>query len=474
MIFRWANAKGYRGEKPDDPADDLVLQLLPDTPHTVQNYPSMPFHEIKSFIEAIDRATHIGLPSRLALRSKVLTGTRTADTVGARWDEIELDRVVFTPQDETLPPLTWPCWVIPAERYKTRTEMVIPLSIRTIRAFVEAIPLSHLHPHLIFPAPGGGMLSTESLISLQHQFSTTVPHGLRNSISEWTQGIRVDSDVRKALLGHSISTHNGAYGRSILAGIRIYLIYDWGEYNYGQLPAGYRWHERFFPEDPDTYPDPDAYLCREDMDTLRAHLESDIAGNYLRGIQSAFQSIQAAEGLYLPHKLAILFAALTGTLVSQVIKARVVDIDVDRKIWTIPAEHNSRQSRDAIYIPLSAPALTVYTRAVNDLTRGASGLLFPSRTDRPLRHAVFERHFSTLKLPISLSVLRSAFREWAYDRGYTERLIVESLGLTQSQPLFVDSDAKGQAKRTKQAERDWRTRVRMMKQWSNFLHGKGR
>ena len=53
--------------------------------------------------------------------------------------------------------------------------------------------------------------------------------------------------VMETVLGHSISTHQGAYGRAILAGIRIYLMHDWAEYTYGQLPHGYRWSERFFP-----------------------------------------------------------------------------------------------------------------------------------------------------------------------------------------------------------------------------------
>ena len=424
--------------------------------------------EIRSFIEAIDRTINIFLASRLALKFKTLTGTRSGETVGARWDEIELDRIIFEPQDETLPALPWPCWVIPAERFKTGTEMVVPLSIRAIRVLVEAIPLSHLHPQLIFPAPQGGMLKSESLVDLQHRFSTTVPHGLRNSIREWAQGIRVDSEVAMTALGHRISTHGGAYGRSVLAGIRIYLMHDWGEYNYGTLPPGYRWHERFFPEDPDTYPDKDVYLSREDIDALRAHLESDISGNYFRGIQSAFQSIQTAEGLYLPHKLALLFAALTGTPASQVVKAKVVDIDVDRKTWTIPAEHTSKHSGEATHIPLSFPALAVYTRALNDLTRGDSGLLFPARRDVQLRHSAITKTFSTLKLNIPASVLRSAFREWALERGFTGRLIEESLGLTQPKPLVVVR------KPDKEVERDWRIRVRMMKQWADFLYGKGR
>ena len=466
MIFKWANGKGHRGKNPDNPADDVVIQLLPDIQYDVQNHPSLPFQEINSFITDIGQATHVSLSSRLALKFKILTATRSGETVGGRWDEIDLDRTIFIPQDESLPSLIWPCWVIPPERYKTRTELVVPLSIRAIQVLVEATKLSHLHPHLIFPAPQGNMLTALSLGELQHRFTETVPHGLRNSFKDWTQTYRVNQDVPETALGHSLSTHGGAYGRAILAGIRIYLMHDWAEYNCGTLPPGYRWAERFFPEEPDTYPDEGVYLIREDIDALRDHLESDIAGDYFRGIQAAFQSIRTAENLFLPHKLLALFAALTGAGTSHVITAKVGDIDVDRKTWTIAAEHNTRRSGEDIHIPLSDPALAIYTRALNEISRGDSGLLFPSKHDRQLSATTIHSVFVALKLNITPTLLRSAFREWALDKGFTGHLIEKSLGLSQSKPLFVGSNS------TPAAERDWRTRVRMMKQWADFLHGK--
>ena len=187
LIFRWANGAGHRGDNPNNPADGDVVSQLPDIRHEVENYPSLPFQEIKTLISQIEQATGIFLAARLALTLKVLTGTRSGEIVGSRWDDIDMERKIFTPQDETLPSLYWPCLVIPKERTKTGVEYVIPLSIRAIRVLLEARALSHLHPHLIFPASGGGELSRSRLIDLQHRFTKSVPHGLRNSIKSWGQ-----------------------------------------------------------------------------------------------------------------------------------------------------------------------------------------------------------------------------------------------------------------------------------------------
>ena len=468
LTFEWANGSGHRGENPINPGDRETLSQLPHVQPEIENFLSLPFQQIRAFIDQIGNAESVALQMRLALEFKILSGLRSEEVTGIRHDEIDLDREIFTPQDESLPSLHWPCLVLPPERTKTKIEHVLPLTIRLIRILLEARQFSHLHPSLVFPAPGGSMISNTSLLTLQHRFTESVPHGHRDTVRTWGQAYRISPDVMETVLGHSIATHQGAYGRSILAGIRIYLMHDWSEYNYGNLPKGYRWDERFFPEEPDTYPDRDIYMDRGDVEALRHHLESDIAGNYYRGIQAAFETLQASE-IYLPHKLSLLFATLTGIRLAQVFHARVSDIDVANRVWTILAENNPKGGV-SIQVPLSAPAMEVYTRAVKELTRRVSGVLFPGRSGKELLQTTVAQSYQALGLPFGSPVFRSAFREWAYDQGYTERLIDQALGRVQSHPLFVAHNPNAKS----EAARDWRTRVRMMNQWSDFLHRKGR
>ena len=251
MIMEWAIAEGHRR---DNPADSTTLRSLPDVRPRIVNHKSVPHQEVEGFIKSIRQLQKRDLSSIGALEFKILTATRFGESGNARWDEIHLDRIIFTPQTKGLSPLRWPCWVIPPERSKTRQELVIPLSRQAIRILAEAATQFYFrHPYLIFPSMEGKAPSGSQLLRVQRQVSEAVPHGFRDSFKTWIQDYRVNDDISETALGHSISTHNGAYGRSVLASIRVYLMQDWANYNYGELPSGYKWSERFVPEVGDTY-----------------------------------------------------------------------------------------------------------------------------------------------------------------------------------------------------------------------------
>jgi integrase len=59
----------------------------------------------------------------LALEFLIVTATRTAETLGMQWDEIDRDNAV---------------WVVPGERMKTGEEFSVPLSDRAAEIIAEA------------------------------------------------------------------------------------------------------------------------------------------------------------------------------------------------------------------------------------------------------------------------------------------------------------------------------------------------
>ena len=357
--------------------------------------------------------------------------------------------------------------MIPKERYKTHTELVIPLARQAVKILVDATHLSVRHPHLIFPTTHGNLLLREHLVHLQHKFNAGVPHGFRNSLKTWTQEYRMNPDLAETALGHSISTHGGAYGRAILASTRVYLNQDWADYNYGNLPGDYKWSERFEPEQPHTYPDADDLLSRDDIDALKAHLDSDIPGQYFKNIPKWFATIRSGD-VNLTHKLSCLFSALTVTTFRQVSKAKVADVDVDTGVWTIPAENNRHQSGEQIRIPLSKAALAVYKQARDEISRGDSGLLFASRAGTPLSQNIPSNVAHELDMDVTPPIFRAAFCEWALASGTLGELVEEALGLTQSKPLISPDESEER----KRLEKNWRARVRLMQRWADFLDGK--
>ena len=456
MIMEWAIGEDHR---PDNPADGTSIRSLPDIKHEVTNFPSVPHQEVEDFIRTIRQFPNRDLSVILAFEFKIVTATRSVETCGARWDEIHMDRVVFTPKTKGMLPLRWPCWVIPKERYKTRREIVIPLSRQAIRILVEAIQLRNRHPYLIFPSPMGNTLPPQPFVRLQHRLNEAVPHGFRDSFRTWCQDYEVNNDLADTALGHSIATHGGAYGRSILAAKRIHLMQDWADYNYGETPLDYEWQDRFKREKVHTYPDQDALLIRRDLEVLKEYLESDIAGRFFKNIRDAFASIRSGN-VNLTRKFALEFYALTVSDAVQARKARLGDIDPDTRVWTIPKEHNKKKSGKPILIPLSREAFAVYEQAQHLESRGESELLFSTRNGTALDSSTLTKASKALLLNGNPSIFISGFHEWAISSGIPDELIGDALGRKRSEPLTP----------TPQPD-TLKERARLMQKWADFLGG---
>ena len=102
VVLSWAKTSGYRsGENPATWRGHLQNLLAPKRKvRQVKHLPALPYGQIGSFMAEL-RAEQ-GVAAR-ALELTVLCATRTSETLGARWDEIDL--VTKT-------------WTIPAERMK--------------------------------------------------------------------------------------------------------------------------------------------------------------------------------------------------------------------------------------------------------------------------------------------------------------------------------------------------------------------
>jgi integrase len=81
---------------------------------------------VPDFIKAL-RASDSGESVRLAFEFLVLTAARTNEVLGATWDEIDLERAL---------------WTIPANRMKGGREHRVPLTLRALEILVRAKELS--------------------------------------------------------------------------------------------------------------------------------------------------------------------------------------------------------------------------------------------------------------------------------------------------------------------------------------------
>ena len=223
-VLDWARARGYReGENPARWRGHIE-NLLParSRVRTIQHHPALPYEEIGTFIESL--AGQDGLAAK-ALEFLILTAARTGEVVGALWDEIDLEKRI---------------WTVPAHRIKARREHRVPLSSRTMAI------LRGLHDtrngEFVFTVGRGGQtvgrggqpLSNMALLSLLKRMGRTdlTAHGFRSTFRDWAaERTNYPRDVAEMALAHAVSDKvEAAYRRGDLFEKRRRMMDEWARY----------------------------------------------------------------------------------------------------------------------------------------------------------------------------------------------------------------------------------------------------
>src|ERR1700722_5259029 len=84
------------------------------------HHKAMPYDQLPEFVKRLRASDNVGA---LALEFLILTATRTSETLGMQWDEIDRHNAV---------------WVVPSTRMKTGEAFPVPLSDRALDLLAEA------------------------------------------------------------------------------------------------------------------------------------------------------------------------------------------------------------------------------------------------------------------------------------------------------------------------------------------------
>jgi integrase len=130
------------------------------------HHAALPYDAIPEFIAALRARESL---AALALEFTILTACRTSEVLGARWDEIDLDKAI---------------WLIPKERMKAGMAHRVPLSPRTVTILQE---LPRIGPY-VFPGqkpgrPLSGMAMEMQLRRMDRDDITV--HGFRSTFRDW-------------------------------------------------------------------------------------------------------------------------------------------------------------------------------------------------------------------------------------------------------------------------------------------------
>jgi integrase len=176
----------------------------------------MDFDKVPAFFASLRARDGI---SRLALETIILTAARSGEIRGATWDEVDLERGL---------------WTIPAKRMKAGREHIVPLSEPAIAAFKRAIAFKRVGSDLVFPGlvrgkPLSDMAFTKLLRDLGAPVTT---HGFRSSFRDWcAECTDFPAEVAEMALAHAIGSKvEAAYRRGNLLEKRRELMNAWARF----------------------------------------------------------------------------------------------------------------------------------------------------------------------------------------------------------------------------------------------------
>jgi integrase len=216
QVLDAARAAGHRsGENPARWKGHLD-QLLPKPKKLSRgHHKAMLYGPVPSFVaKLVDRP---GVASR-ALEFLILTATRTSETLGARWSEINLENRT---------------WTVPMERMKAGREHRVPLCDRALQILTEAKDFGS--NDFVFPGqrpkrPLSGM-SMEMLLRRMKVEDVTV-HGFRSSFRDWAgDATSFPRELAEAALAHVVGDETEqAYRRSDALQKRRKLMDAWARF----------------------------------------------------------------------------------------------------------------------------------------------------------------------------------------------------------------------------------------------------
>jgi integrase len=159
----------------------------------------------------------------LALRFAILTATRTNETRGARWEEIDPDTKV---------------WTIPAVRMKGGREHRVPLPTAAREMLGQLTALRQ--GNFLFPgAKAGRPIGTNAMALVLHELRPEVTvHGMRSGFRDWAAEHGIAGEVAEASLAHVVANKvEAAYRRGDLLQPRRAAMERWAQFLTTPIPA---------------------------------------------------------------------------------------------------------------------------------------------------------------------------------------------------------------------------------------------
>ncbi|GGI24117.1 tyrosine-type recombinase/integrase [Bradyrhizobium guangdongense] len=214
-----AKAMGLRdGENPARWTGHLD-QLLPRKSQVspVEHFAALPYKQLPAFMAKLRKRDGV---SARALEFTILNVTRTANTIGAKWSQIDTEGKTWTIPGE----------LMKGKKGKRRPDHVIPLSDRAVE-ILENLPREKV---FVFPGAkeGAGISNMAMAETLKEMKVDVTVHGFRSTFKDWaSEQTSYANELTEMAMAHIVSDKTErAYRRGDQREKRVRLMQDWADY----------------------------------------------------------------------------------------------------------------------------------------------------------------------------------------------------------------------------------------------------
>ncbi|EPX80252.1 tyrosine-type recombinase/integrase [Litoreibacter arenae] len=212
-----AKSKGLRsGENPVTAIKEG--KVLPKVVAKPKHHKAMHWQDVPAFYAELRGRNAMAAK---ALMFTCLTGSRTGEVLGMRWEELDLEARV---------------WTCPAERMKTGDDHRVPLTDEML-AILE--PLRRMESEVVFEGQKRHKpLSNMSMLMLLRRMEVegVTVHGFRSTFRDWASEVaNAPREVAEMSLAHKVGSDvERAYARSDLLDKRRILMERWSAFVSGR------------------------------------------------------------------------------------------------------------------------------------------------------------------------------------------------------------------------------------------------
>ena len=214
------------GHIPEDKANPArwrghLDKLLPKRAKLTRgHHKALAYGDIPELVKRL-RTTQADNIAALALEFLILTATRTGETLGARWKEVDLAAAT---------------WAIPGERMKTGEDFIVPLCDRATEILRTLEAKRGENPFVFAGRPMRGLSNMALAMLLRRMEIDATVHGCRTSFRTWASDVaHAEFEIAELCLSHRIgSAVSRAYNRTSMLERRRPLMQGWSDYATGK------------------------------------------------------------------------------------------------------------------------------------------------------------------------------------------------------------------------------------------------